>query len=28
VRQIVDSAQVSLATPELPLHFKILGDLA
>jgi two-component system, sensor histidine kinase PdtaS len=28
VRQIVDSAQVSLATPERPIHFKILGDLA
>ena len=28
VRQIVDSVQVSLATPERPIHFKILGDLA
>ncbi|MEO7910360.1 MAG: GAF domain-containing protein [Roseiflexaceae bacterium] len=28
VRQIVDSAQVSLATPERPIYFKILGDLA
>jgi two-component sensor histidine kinase len=28
VRQIVDSAQVSLATPERPIRFEILGDIA